>query len=109
MPCQGISDYWRPAMAGASIGGLCGLMATPLEQVKTVMALQDLCRVRLRWKALQHHSCCGDFHRPLEHSVIVWTPWASVGHVLGNDPLTRISVDGKKHAEVAEQSTARTM
>lgn len=38
---QGISDYWRPAMAGASIGGLCGLMATPLEQVKTVMALQE--------------------------------------------------------------------
>lgn len=38
---QGVPDYWRPAVAGASIGGLCGLAATPLEQVKTVMALQE--------------------------------------------------------------------
>lgn len=38
---QGVSDYWRPAVAGASIGALCGVAATPLEQVKTVMALQE--------------------------------------------------------------------
>lgn len=38
---NGIPDYWRPAMAGASIGMLCGVVATPLEQVKTVMALQE--------------------------------------------------------------------
>ena len=34
-------DYWRPALAGASIGALCGFVATPLEQVKTIMALQE--------------------------------------------------------------------
>mmetsp|Transcript_120118 Transcript_120118/g.347039 ORF Transcript_120118/g.347039 Transcript_120118/m.347039 type:complete len:341 (-) Transcript_120118:216-1238(-) len=38
---QGVPDYWRPAVAGASIGGICGLVSTPLEQVKTVMALQE--------------------------------------------------------------------
>lgn len=38
---QGIPDYWRPAVAGASIGALCGMAAAPLEQVKTVMALQE--------------------------------------------------------------------
>jgi len=38
---QGVPEYWRPAVAGASIGAICGLAATPLEQVKTVMALQE--------------------------------------------------------------------
>lgn len=36
-----VPDYWRPAVAGGSIGALCGLAATPLEQVKTIMALQE--------------------------------------------------------------------
>jgi len=38
---QNVPDYWRPAVAGGSIGVLCGLVATPLEQVKTVLALQE--------------------------------------------------------------------
>ncbi|CAE8590314.1 unnamed protein product [Polarella glacialis] len=38
---NGVPDYWRPAVAGASIGMICGVVATPLEQVKTVMALQE--------------------------------------------------------------------
>eukprot|EP00438_Fugacium_kawagutii_P026682 Skav219940 [mRNA] locus=scaffold2879:64589:65065:+ [translate_table: standard] len=37
-----VPDYWRPAVAGGSIGALCGLAATPLEQVKTIMALQEI-------------------------------------------------------------------
>mmetsp|Transcript_42616 Transcript_42616/g.99372 ORF Transcript_42616/g.99372 Transcript_42616/m.99372 type:complete len:328 (-) Transcript_42616:12-995(-) len=36
-----VPDYWRPALAGASIGGICGFVATPLEQIKTIMALQE--------------------------------------------------------------------
>eukprot|EP00439_Symbiodinium_sp_Y106_P081996 s1328_g21.t1 len=36
-----VPDYWRPALAGASIGSLCGFVATPLEQIKTIMALQE--------------------------------------------------------------------
>ena len=36
-----VPDYWRPAIAGASIGALCGFVATPLEQIKTIMALQE--------------------------------------------------------------------
>lgn len=38
---QGIPDYWRPALAGASIGAFCGLASAPLEQVKTVITLQE--------------------------------------------------------------------
>lgn len=38
---QKVPDYWRPAVAGGSIGIICGLVATPLEQVKTVLALQE--------------------------------------------------------------------
>eukprot|EP00930_Biecheleria_cincta_P075470 TRINITY_DN62642_c0_g1_i1.p1 TRINITY_DN62642_c0_g1~~TRINITY_DN62642_c0_g1_i1.p1 ORF type:complete len:341 (-),score=51.66 TRINITY_DN62642_c0_g1_i1:134-1156(-) len=38
---QKVPDYWRPAVAGGSIGLICGLVATPLEQVKTVLALQE--------------------------------------------------------------------
>eukprot|EP00441_Pelagodinium_beii_P041664 CAMPEP_0197650604 /NCGR_PEP_ID=MMETSP1338-20131121/31043_1 /TAXON_ID=43686 ORGANISM="Pelagodinium beii, Strain RCC1491" /NCGR_SAMPLE_ID=MMETSP1338 /ASSEMBLY_ACC=CAM_ASM_000754 /LENGTH=337 /DNA_ID=CAMNT_0043225041 /DNA_START=12 /DNA_END=1026 /DNA_ORIENTATION=- len=38
---QNVPDYWRPAVAGGSIGVLCGLVATPLEQIKTVLALQE--------------------------------------------------------------------
>merc|ERR1711972_90906 len=37
---QGVGDYSWPAVAGLSVGTLCGLAATPLEQVKTVLALQ---------------------------------------------------------------------
>lgn len=38
---QRVPDYWRPAVAGGSIGLVCGLVATPLEQIKTVLALQE--------------------------------------------------------------------
>ncbi|CAJ1341116.1 unnamed protein product [Effrenium voratum] len=47
-----VPDYWRPAVAGASIGALCGFVATPLEQVKTIMALQEtwLKEGRVKWR-----------------------------------------------------------
>ncbi|CAE7662697.1 ucpB [Symbiodinium pilosum] len=70
-----VPDYWRPALAGASIGALCGFVATPLEQVKTIMALQESWLKEKKVKARIYTSVLqGAWQAPLRLKFYAATP-----------------------------------
>lgn len=72
---NGVSDYWRPAIAGASIGGICGVVATPLEQVKTVLALQEGWIREGKMKERKYTSVVnGALHAPMRLKFYAVTP-----------------------------------